>query len=168
VFELIIEKVPEPQRLEQTVAALEREHAEASARVVVLSNKVLEAGEDDLNREAAALNRGRKVPKPKEPELRSQLESAQREVEVLARRLSLAQADRSRYIQEHREDIMRLLAQAQEAEGEKVAEGASKMLEDLLRYFQAEEDARAMRRLIPEPVEENTGEPERAVAVWVP
>ena len=158
MFELVIEKVPELQRLEQTVAALEREHAEASTRVVALSNKVLEAGEDDLNREAAALNRGRKVPKPKEPELRSQLESAQREVEVLARRLSLAQADRSRYIQEHREDIMRLLAQAQEAEGEKVAEGASRMLEDLLRYFQAEEDARAMRRLIPEPVEENTGE----------
>jgi hypothetical protein len=168
VFELIISEVPELARLEQAVAKLEREHGEASARVAALSNKVLVTREDDLNREALALNSGRKPPKRKEPELRSQLESAQRELEVLERRLTLAGSDRSRYIQEHGEELMRLLARAQAAEGEKVAEGASKVLEDLLRYFKCEDDARAMRRLIPEPVEENTGEPQKTVAVWGP
>lgn len=166
MFELIIQKVPDLQRLEAAVAKLEREHGEASARVAALSNKVLVTREDDLNREAAALNAGRKPPKPKEPELREQLEGAQRELEVLERRLTLAGSDRSRYIQEHHEELMGLLAQAQAAEGEKVAEGAGKVLEDLLRYFKAEDDARAMRRLIPEPVEENTGEPQKAVTVW--
>jgi hypothetical protein len=168
MFESIIEKVPELQRLEKAVAKLEREHGEASARVAALSNKVLVTREDDLNREALALNSGRKPPKRKEPELQNQLESAQRELEVLERRMTLAGSDRSRYIQEHHEELMRLLAQALAAEGEKVAEGASKVLADLLRYFKCEDDARAMRRLIPQPVEENTGAPERAVAVWGP
>jgi hypothetical protein len=166
MFELIISEVPELRRLEEAVAALEREHGEASAKVAALSNKVAQAREDDLNREAAALNRGRKVPKPKEPELRSQLESAQRELEVLERRLTLAGSDRSRYIREHHEELMRLLAEAQTAEGEKVAEGASRVLEDLLRYFQAEDDARAMTRLVPATAPENTGEPQKTVAVW--
>lgn len=164
--ELIISEVPELARLEQAVAALEREHAEASAKVAALSNKVAQAREDDLNREAAALNNGRKVPKPKEPELRSELEGAQRELEVLERRLTLAGSDRSRYIQEHHEELMRLLAQAHAAEGEKVAEGASRVLEDLLRYFKCEDDARAMTRLVPAAAPENTGEPQKTVAVW--
>lgn len=166
MFELIIHKVPELARLEEAAAKLEREHGEAQGRVAGLSQKVLEAREDDLNREAVALNSGRKVPKPKEPELRSQLESAQRELEVLERRLTLAGSDRSRYIQEHHEELMRLLAQAQAAEGEKVAAGASKVLEDLLRYFKAEDDARAMTRLVPATAPENTGEPQKTVTVW--
>jgi hypothetical protein len=166
MFESIIEKVPELQRLEQAVAKLEREQAEASAKVAALSNKVLQAREDDLNREAVALNNGRKPPKAKEPELRSQLEGAQRELGVLERRLTLAGSDRSRYIQEHSEELMRLLAGAQAAEGEKVAEGAARVLEDLLRYFKAEDDARAMTRLVPAAAPENTGEPQRAVTAW--
>jgi hypothetical protein len=166
MFELIISEVPELQRIEEAVAALEREHGEATANVAALSNKVAQAREDDLNREAQALNRSRKPPKPKEPELRSQLEGAQRELEVLERRLTLAGSDRSRYIQEHGGELMRLLAQAQAAEGEKVAEGASRVLEDLLRYFKAEDDARAMTRLVPATAPENTGEPQKAVTVW--
>jgi hypothetical protein len=166
MFELIIEKVPELQKLERVVEALQREHGEASARVQGLASKVAQAREDDLNREAVALNHGRKVPKPKEPELREQLEGAQRELEVLERRLTLSGGERSRYIQDHHRELMGLLAQAQAAEGEKVAGGASKVLEDLLRYFKAEDDARAMGRLIPEPAQENTGDPQKAVTVW--
>jgi hypothetical protein len=49
---------------------------------------------------------------------------------------------------------------------ERVAEGARQVLADLLRYFKAEDDIRAMRRLVPAPVQENTGAPERSVAVW--
>jgi chromosome segregation ATPase len=168
MFELIISQVPELERLEGAQAKLEQEHTEASARVAALSNKVFQAREDDLNREALALNRGRKAPKPKEPELKEQLERAQREVEILERRLALAGSDRSRYIQEHHEELVRLLAEAQAAEGEKVAEGASKVLEDLLRLFQAEDDIRAMRRIAPAPatLAENTGEAQNSVTVW--
>jgi hypothetical protein len=87
-------------------------------------------------------------------------------LEVLERRLTLAGSDRSRYIQEHSEELMWLLAEAQAVEGEKVAEGAVRVLEDLLRYFKAEDDARAMGRLVPAAAPENTGEPQRAVTVW--
>ena len=165
---MIIQKVPELARLEEAAAKLELEHGEAQGRVAGLSQKVLEAREDDLNREALALNSGRKTPKAKEPELRAQLESAQRELEVLERRLTLAASERSHYVQKHGERLMRLLAGAQAAEGEKVAEGASRVLEDLLRFFRAEDDLRAMRRLVPAAAPENTGEPQRAVTVWGP
>ena len=65
---------------------------------------------------------------------------------------------------------MGLLAEAHASEGQKVAEGASKVLEDLYRYFQAEDDARQMKRLVPAPsaLEENGGEaePAKTVTVW--
>jgi hypothetical protein len=168
MFEPIIEKVPELFRLEEAVAELQQQQAASQAKVAALANKVAQAREDDLNREALALNNGRKAPKPKEPELRSQLESAQRELEVLERRLTLAGSDRSRYIQEHHEELMGLLMEAQAAEGKKVGEGAATVLEDLLRFFKAEDDLRAMRRLIPAPasLEENTGAPQKSVTVW--
>jgi hypothetical protein len=67
MFESIIEKVPELRKLERAVEALQQEHGEASARVAALANKVAQAREDDLNREAVALNNGRKAPKPKCP-----------------------------------------------------------------------------------------------------
>jgi TolA-binding protein len=152
------------------VESLQQQQAASQAKVAALSNKVVQAREDDLNREALALNRGGKAPKPKEPELQEQLESAQRELEVLERRLTLAGSDRSRYIQEKSEELMGLLAGAQAAEGASVAEGAAKVLADLLRYYKCEDDARAMRRLIPAPasLEENAGEPQKSVTVWGP
>jgi hypothetical protein len=166
VFELIADKLPELQRLEQVVADLEQERTEALGRHAQLVQEVAAVREDDLNREAAALNASKKRPKPKEPQLRSQLEGAQRELEVLERRLALAQADRARFIQSNHERLAGLLAEAQEAEGARVAEGASQVLADLLRYFKAEDDIRALRRLVPAPAEENTGIPERTTAVW--
>jgi DNA repair exonuclease SbcCD ATPase subunit len=166
MFDSIIQKVPELQRLEETVADLQQQQAAAQAKAAALANRVAQAREDDLNREALALNRGGKAPKPKEPELRSQLERAQRELEVLERRLALAGSDRSRYIQEHHEELTRLLMEAQKAEGEKVAGGAATVLEDLLRYFKAEDDLRALRRLVPAAAPENTGAPQKSVTVW--
>jgi hypothetical protein len=172
VFESIIDKVPELARVEETVAVLQREQGEAQAKVAGLASKAAQAREDDLNREALALNRGSKPPKPKEPALQEQLERAGRALEVLERRLTLAGSDRSRYIQEHAEELMSLLAEAQAAEGASVAEGASKVLADLLRYFKAEDDARAMRRLIPAPgdpaLQENAEAPQKVTAVWGP
>jgi len=166
VFELIADKLPELQRLEQVVADLEQERTEALGRHAQLVQEVATAREDDLNREAAALNEGRKVPKPKEPALRSQLEGVERELEVLERRLALAQADRGRFIQSNHERLAALLMEAQASEGERVAEGAAKVLEHLLVYFKAEDDLRALGRLVPAPAEENTGAPERVTAVW--
>jgi hypothetical protein len=166
VFELIADKLPELQRLEQVVADLEQERTEALGRHAQLVQEVATAREDDLNREAAALNASKQPPKPKEPALRSQLEGAQRELEVLERRLALAQAVRARFIQSNHERLAALLMEAQASEGERVAEGAAKVLENLLVYFKAEDDIRALRRLVPAPVEENTGAPERVTAVW--
>jgi hypothetical protein len=166
VFELIADKLPELQRLERVVADLEQERTEALGRHAQLVQEVAAVREDDLNREAAALNAGKKSPPRKEPELRSQLEAARRRLYVLERRLALAQADRSRYIQEHHEELVGLLLEAQRAEGEKVAQGARQVLADLLRYFKAEDDMGALRRLVPAPAEENTGAPEQSVTVW--
>jgi DNA repair exonuclease SbcCD ATPase subunit len=168
MFELVMDQLPELQRLEQAVANIERERTEALGRHAQLVQEVAAVREDDLNRVAAALNAGKKPPKPREPQLRSQLEGVERELEVLERRLALAQADRARFIQSNHERLAGLLAEAQASEGERVAEGASQVLADLLRYFQAEDDIRALRRLVPAPVEENVGAPARTTAVWGP
>jgi hypothetical protein len=166
MFELIEDQLPELQRLEQAVANLEQERTEARGRHAQLVQEVAAVREDDLNGEAAALNAGKRLPKLREPELRERLERAQRDLEILVRRLALAQADRSRYIQEHREKLLGLLAEAQATEAEKVAEGAARVLENLLRYFKAEDDVRALGRLVPAPVEENTGAAQQSVTVW--
>jgi hypothetical protein len=166
VFELIADKLPELQRLEQVVADLEQERTEALGRHAQLVQEVATAREDDLNREAAALNAGKRLPKPREPELRERLERAQRDLEILDRRLALAQADRARFIQSNHERLAAMLMEAQASGGERVAEGAAKVLENLLVYFKAEDDIRALRRLVPAPVEENTGALERVTAVW--
>ena len=166
MFELIIEKVPELRRLEEAVEALTQEHATATGRVQGLAGKVAQAREDDLNREAVALNHGRRAPKPKEPELRGQLERAQRELEVLERRLTLAGSDRSRYISEHHAEILAMLEAAHAAEGERVAAAASEALEALLAYHGAEDAARNLQRLHPAPAAENTGGPESVAVVW--
>ncbi len=168
MFESIIERAPELARVEEAVMALQLEHGEAQAKVAGLASKAARAREDDLNREALALNRGSKPPKPKEPELQEQLERAQRELEVLERRLTLSGSDRSRYIQEHDEELMSLLVEARAEEAERVSKGASEVLADLLRYFKCEDDARALGRLVPAPAAslENTGAPAPVTAVW--
>jgi hypothetical protein len=75
MFELIMDQLPEMHRLEQAVANIEQERTEALGRHAQLVQEAATAREDDLNWEAAALNDGRKVPKPNEPALRSQLEA---------------------------------------------------------------------------------------------
>jgi len=166
MLELIIGNLPELAQLESTVAALESKHGEASARVQALGLKVHQAREDDLNREAFALNAGRKVPKPTEGHLASQLEGAQRDLQVLERRLALANSDRARYISEHHELILGLLERAHAEEGGRVAAAAEAALEALLAYHKAEDDARDLARLHPAPQEENRGGPESVSVVW--
>ncbi len=166
MFDLIIERLPELQKLESTVAALERKHAEASARVQALAHKTAQARELDLNAEAVALNRGRKPPNATEPGLAEQLEGAGRDAEVLGRRLALAQGDRARYLSENHAEILGLLAEAHAEEGQLVAEAAEAALEGLLRRFAAEDAARDLQRRHPAPAAENTGGPESVSVVW--
>jgi len=166
MFAAIIEKLPELQKLEATVADLEAKHGQAQARVQSLAHKTGQAREDDLNREAAALNSGRKVPNASEPGLREQLEAAGRDGEVLERRLRLAQGDRARFLSEHHATILGLLGEAHESEGARVAEAASVALEALLRRFEAEDAARNLQRLHPAPAAENSGGPESMSLVF--
>jgi hypothetical protein len=160
VFEQILSKVPELGRLQATLANLQQEHQNAQGRVHGLAMRAEQAREDDLNREAVALNAGTRPPKPQEPRLRGQLESAQRELEILTRRLALAESDRSRFVQEHHERLAALLEEAQEEEREEVAVRASALLENLLRLYAVEDSSRALARLHPPggPQPENTGE----------
>jgi hypothetical protein len=166
MFDQVVEKLPELQRLETTVSALERKHGESQGRVQALALKVQQAREDDLNREALALNSGRKPPNATEPALREQSEGAGRDLEVLSRRLALAQADRGRYISEHHAEILSLLSQAHAAEGARVAAAASEALEALLAYHRAEDAARDLQRRHPAPQEENRGGPQSVSVVW--
>jgi hypothetical protein len=166
MFGQIIEKLPELAQLESTVSDLARKHAEASARVQALAHKTAQARELDLNAEAQALNRGRKVPSPTEPRLAEQLADAGRDAEVLERRLRLAEGDRARYLSEHHGEILELLGAAHATEGERVAAAAEAALAALAAYHKAEDDARNLARLHPRPAAENTGGPESTSVVW--
>jgi hypothetical protein len=166
MIELIIGKLPELAELEATVATLERKHGEASARVQALAHRTAQAREHDLNAEAVALNSGRKPPKATEPALREQSDDAARALEVLARRLALAQGDRARYLSEHHGEILARLEAAHALEGERVAAAASDALAALAAYHGAEDAARNLQRLHPAPALENSGGPESVSVVW--
>ena len=166
MLDLIADKLPELQKIEAAIADLTQEHASAQARVQGLALKAQQARENDLNAEAAALNRGRRVPKATEPPLRQQLEGAQRDLEVLSRRLTLANSERALYISEHHAEILAMLQQAHAAEGERVAAAAAAALEALGAYHQAEDAARNLQRLHPAPAVENTSGPESVAVVW--
>ncbi len=166
MLEAIIGKLPELEKLETVVAALERKHAEAQARVQALAHRTAQAREHDLNAEAVALNSGRKPPNATEPALREQSEGAARDLEVLARRLALAQGDRARYLSEHHAEILALLEAAHASEGQLVAEAAEAALQGLLRRFAAEDAARDLQRRHPAPAAENTGGPESMSIVF--
>lgn len=154
--------VPELNSLQQKARELEQERDKAEARASQLRIQVRDAHNEDITAEAAALNRGRKPPKPKEPELKAQLEGAERRLEVLRRRHALAQADVSKFIQQHHERLYELLEEAQRREAQKVAEGARALLSDLARYYKSEEDRKAMKPMLPPPPE--TGPPGSADA----
>jgi hypothetical protein len=166
MFDQIIEKLPELQRLEATASDLEGKHGQAQARVQALALRAAQAREHDLNAEALALNSGRKPPNPQEPALREQLDGAGRDAEVLERRLALANSDRALYISEHHGEILAHLEAAHATEGERVAAAAEAALVALLAYHKAEDVARNLARLHPAPAQENTSGPESIAVVW--
>jgi hypothetical protein len=166
MLESVIGKLPELEKLETTVAALEAKHGQAQARVQALALRAAQAREHDLNAEAVALNAGRKPPNATEPALAEQLEGAGRDAEVLQRRLALAVADRGRYLSEHHAAILSHLGEAHAAEGARVAAAASEALAALAAYHGAEDAARNLQRLHPAPALENSGGPESVSVVW--
>ena len=166
MFDQIVEKLPELQRLEATASDLEGKHGQAQARVQALALRTGQAREHDLNAEAVALNADRRPPKPTEPALREQSEGAARDAEVLARRLALAVADRGRYLSENHGEILGLLEAAHAAEGQRVSAAAEAALEALLAYHRAEDAARDLARRHPAPALENSGGPESIAVVW--
>jgi hypothetical protein len=166
MFEAIIVKLPELQKLEATASDLERKHGESQARVQSLALRAAQAREADLNAEAVALNASRKPPQPTEPRLAEQLADAGRDAEVLERRLRLAEGVRARYLSEHHGEILAHLEAAHAAEGERVAAAASEALAALAAYHGAEDAARSLQRLHPAPALENSGGPESVSVVW--
>ncbi len=166
MFAQIIGSLPELQTIESTVSDLEAKHTDGQARVQALAVKTAQALESDLNGEAFALNAGRRPPKPQEPHLREQLDSAARDLEVLSRRLSLANSDRALYISQHHAEMLSLLEQAHAQEGERVAAAATEALAALTAYHGAEDSARNLQRLHPAPLPENVGPPESVSVVW--
>ncbi len=166
MFEQVIEGQPELAKLESTVSNLETKHGQAQARVQALAHKAAQAREHDLNAEAVALNSGRKPPKATEPALREQSEGAARDLEVLARRLALAEGEKARYLATHHAEILGLLEAAHAAEGQRVAAAAGEALAALAAYHGAEDAARNLQRLHPAPALENSGGPESVSVVW--
>jgi hypothetical protein len=164
----IADKAPELARLQDVVTKLEQEVQDASGRVAQLEIDLQSAHEDDLLRKAKALNEGRRVPKPREPEAKGKLEGATRRLEVLQRRLQLAQADVARYISENAEDLARLVSEAKVAKAREVSELAGPLARALHEYQLPDADMRALEPYLEAPQEENTGVAQPSISVWGP
>jgi hypothetical protein len=158
VLEQIVDSIPELRDLDSTVRTLEEDHAKAVAKVQALLQKVGEAKESDITREAEALNAGRRPPPKSAPKLEEQLRDADYEVSVYQRRLQLATADRGTYIREHLPELLGKLKEAHGEEAGKLSRSATGALRHLGGVHKAEDDARELQRMFPAPVEENTSE----------
>jgi chromosome segregation ATPase len=163
MFESIREQEPELERLQAVVIKLEQEEAEAQTRVAHLQTELQETRNSDLDREALALNRGQKPPKPKASEVEAQLEDAARAWEVLQRRLQLAQSDVAGYISENAQALSRLVSEAKAAKAREVSELAAPLAKALHEYQLPDADARALKPYVEGPAQENTLEPQDSV-----
>jgi hypothetical protein len=168
MFESIHTKVPDLAQLQQVVTNLEQETHEAEGRVAQLHLEAQSAHEDDLNREATALNAGRRAPRPTEPDVRAKLEGAQRRLEVLQRRLALAQSDVARYISSHSDELVELVQKAKASKAREVSELAAPLAKALGEFQQPDLDLRALQPYLELPAQENTGEPESSITVLGP
>jgi hypothetical protein len=163
MFESIRGQNPELDQLQADVARLEQEVYEASSRVAQLEADAASAHEDDILREAKARNDGKRVPSPKEPEIRAQLAGAARRLEVLQSQLSLKQSELSRYMGSNAQELGRLLAEAELAGAREVSELAAPLVKALDKYQQPALDARALRPYLGEPAQENSAGPQDTV-----
>jgi TolA-binding protein len=160
MFGLIEDK--ELTRLQEQVASLERERGQVESEAHRLRLQSQQAREHDLNAEAVALNAGKKPPKPQEPEIRRKLEDTERRLEVLRRRLPLAQSDVAVYISEHRGELREFLIAALGDRAHELAEHARAAAR---LYGEIMDGQRPLRKELapPAPVEEATGSGQNTV-----
>ena len=146
----------ELRRLAERVASLEQERSQVEGEAHRLRLQVQQAREHDLNAEALALNAGEKPPKPTEPDIRRKLEDTERRLEVLRRRLPLAQSDVAVYISEHRGELRESLIAALGDRAHQLAEHARAAAQ---LYGEIMDGQRPLRKELapPAPVEEATG-----------
>jgi len=160
MFESIRGQTPELTSLQEKVASLEQETYEAESRVRLLHQELHAARESDIDLEARCLNAGRRVPKPKAPDIESKIVGAERRLEVLRRRLALVQGELSVFIAENAHSLADLIRQAKAEKSREVAELARPLAKVLNEYQQPDLDLRALRPHLQGKVEENTGNPQ--------
>jgi hypothetical protein len=150
--------------LELQVDSLEQRQAEQSAVVAGLRRDLEQAKEDDLNREAAALQTEAAKPKPKAPEIERALQAAQHDFEVIGRALQMAQDDASRYKAKNCEKLVHELAKAKAGRAKEVSTHARPLLEAIRGFYQVDDDSKELRPYIRQDVETGppgSGSPER-------
>jgi hypothetical protein len=150
--------------LELQVDSLEQRQAEQSAVVAGLRRDLEQAKEDDLNREAAALQTEAAKPKPKAPEIERALQAAQHDFEVIGRALQMAQDDASRYKAKNCEKLLLELAKAKAGRAKEVSAHARPLLEAIRGFYQVDDDSKELRPYIQQVQETGppgTGSPER-------
>jgi hypothetical protein len=101
----------------------------------------------------------RQRPTPKAPKVRDQLESANEDLALLDRRIELKTQERAEYIQGHGPELISLLAEQHKETGNKIAQLAGELLQELLLLYKTEDDGRALERQTAPPPEVNTGDP---------
>jgi hypothetical protein len=144
------------QRLAERAASLEQERGQVAGEAHRLRLQAQQAREHDLNAEAVALNAGEKPPKPTEPDIRRKLEDTERRLEVLRRRLPLAQSDVAVYISEHRGELRESLIAALGDRAHQLAEHARAAAQ---LYGEIMDNQRPLRKELapPAPQEEAAG-----------
>jgi hypothetical protein len=143
--------------LQKQVDSLEQRQAEQSAAVAGLRRDLDLAKEDDLNREAAALQTEAAKPKLKAPGIQRALEAAEHDLEVVGRALTLAQTDLGQYKAKNCEKLIRELHQAKAKRAQAVASRAKPLLEELRGFYAVDDDMKELKPYPSQPVE--TGPP---------
>jgi hypothetical protein len=158
MLDMILDQRPALKGLEETVLDLERDRANAMAKAANLTHRVMQTRQEDLEREAQALNNGRKVPPPKAPAMQEALADVEHEIVVLNRRLELATAERNEWVSDNYQDVFSLLKEHRDVEAERLARSANDALTHLLAIFRAEDEARSLVRAHQPPPEINTSD----------
>jgi hypothetical protein len=151
VLESIVDQLPALAEHERKTTDLEREIAETQSRIYALNSRILEQKETDLNNAAKALNAGRKAPAAKAPALEHQAQESAEALLLLQRRHELASSERSRFVQDHRAEIVSLLTNVHRDAAQQVSKRAEDTLALLLKLYAIEDEERQLARHYPEP-----------------
>jgi hypothetical protein len=149
MFELI--NMPELQELQKTASKLEKLKAQKQKQWYMLSGHVQRVRDEDIRREAAALNRGENPPEPEEPEVMAKAETLQRELQVLEQRHQLATQEVSKFVAENVNEIAAKIREAHREKGDEVADIAQQLSLGLSRLWAIEQDFKRLRPYFSQP-----------------